>query len=352
MAKKPLKVFLDANIVIRVGKPPGAPLMPRVADLVEAGLVRVVTTDLTKTEVAKKHANNDFDIIGGIAGTRFRKLVEEALNIALPSISSEDLQTKLFEKYQTSTEVMFERLRAEALSIDEVKPSAVFESYSRKTGLFSGQAKKVQFPDAFIWEALRAIATESDPLIIVTDDGDFDVVIREHEHITRLKSIPDLFAKLGLRTETVPDVETFFEEHEDDVVAVVDREVRDWGLQVSDIDDAEIDESTVNKVTFRDLATFRTAGESKDILVVGQLEMNVNVSYNHPDWDSATYDSEDKILIPHHHVVGEDNVDIEASFTMTLNVDKNGKPAKIAEFSFADDDFIWVSLAPSDYDFK
>ena len=52
----PTARFLDANVVIRVGKPPGAPLMPRVADLVEAGLVRVVTTDLTKAEVAKKHA--------------------------------------------------------------------------------------------------------------------------------------------------------------------------------------------------------------------------------------------------------------------------------------------------------
>ena len=116
MTKKPPKVFLDFNVVIRAGKPPGAPVMPRVADLVEAGLVRVVTTDLTKTEVAKKHANNDFDIIGGVAGTRFRKLVEEALNVTLPSISSEELQTKLFEKYQTSTEAMFEKLRAETLS--------------------------------------------------------------------------------------------------------------------------------------------------------------------------------------------------------------------------------------------
>ena len=75
---------------------------------------------------------------------------------------------------------MFERLRAETLSIDSVKPSAVFESYRQETGLFSGEAKKEQFPDAFIWETLKAAATKSDPLTIVTDDGDFDAVIREH----------------------------------------------------------------------------------------------------------------------------------------------------------------------------
>lgn len=326
--------------------------MPRVTDLVNAGLVKVVTTDLTKAEVAKKHANNDFEIIGGITRKRFRALVEEVIGFNLPTISSEELQSRLFEKYQKSTDAMFERLRAETLAIDGVKPSAVFESYGRKTGLFSGEAKKAQFPDAFIWEVLKAIATKDDPLIIVADDADFDGVVRDHEHFTRLKSIPDLFAKLDLQIEAAPDVEAFLEDHKDDVVAVVDKEVDDRGLQVSDIEDAEIDGSTVSKVSFQDLTTFRAAGDSKDILVVGQLEMNVDVSYSHPDWDSATYDSEDKISIPHHHVAGEGNVDIEANFTMTLNVDKGGKPAKIAEFSFVGDDFLWVSLSPSEYDFK
>jgi hypothetical protein len=47
------KIFLDANIVIRAGRPPGSPLIPRVADLVDAGYVKVVTTDLTMIEIAK-----------------------------------------------------------------------------------------------------------------------------------------------------------------------------------------------------------------------------------------------------------------------------------------------------------
>jgi PIN domain len=352
MAKKPLKVFLDANVVIRAGKPPGTPLIPRVTDLVDAGLVKIVTTDLTKIEIAKKHASNDFEIIGGIARRRFRELTKETIGVELPTISAGELKNKLFEKYQPLTNDMFMKLRAETLSIDEVKPSAVFESYRRETGLFSGEAKKHQFPDAFIWEILKACATKDDPLIIVTDDGDLDAVIGEHEHVTRLKSIPDLFGKLGLKTDAAPDVKAFFQENESELVAAVDNELNQWGLQVMDIQDAEIDEANVQKVTIADFATFRAAGESKDILVMGQLEMEVHVSYNHPDWDSATHDSEDKVLIPHHNVDGEKDVDIDANFTMTLNVDAKGKPEKIAEFSFNDEDFIWVSLTPNDYDFK
>ena len=75
-------------------------------------------------------------------------------------------------------------------------------------------------------------------------------------------------------------------------------------------------------------------------------------SYHHPDWDTATYDSEDKVLLPHHTVEGEKNIDVEADFSMTLKVDRHGKPKSIAEFSFDDDNFVWVSIGPNDYDYK
>ena len=80
--------------------------------------------------------------------------------------------------------------------------------------------------------------------------------------------------------------------------------------------------------------------------------MDVSVSYHHPDWDTATWDSEDKVALPHRDVAGEKNVDVEADFSMTLKVDRLGKPISIAEFSFEDDNFFWVSIAPNDLDYK
>jgi hypothetical protein len=348
----PRKIFLDVNVVIRAGKPPGGPLMPRVADLVDAGYVKVVTTDLTKMEIAKKHAGNDFETIGDLTKRRVRELAAEMLGVELPAISPADLHRKLLEKYQASVEQMFKSLRAETLSIDSVKPSVVFDAYARRTGLFGDDAKKDQFPDAFIFEVLKAVAKQSDPLTIVSDDKDFAAVIKGADHISRLNSIPDLFAELGFTIEAAPDVEDFVKDNLDEIVATVHDELNQWGLQVSDVNDAEIDESTVENVRFVDFRTFRTAGEGKDILVVGRIEMDVKVSYHHPDWDTATYDSEDKVLLPHHTVEGEKNIDVEADFSMTLKVDRHGKPKSIAEFSFDDDNFVWVSIGPNDYDYK
>jgi hypothetical protein len=167
-ADRPRRVFLDANVVIRAGKPPGGPLIPRVADLVDAGYIKVVTTDLTKIEIAKNHGANDFEVIGDLTRRRVRDLADEILAVKLPEISPVELQQRLIEKYHAAVEQMFSSLRAETLSIDSVKPSVVFDAYARRTGLFGDDAKKDQFPDAFIFEALKATVTKSDPLTIVS----------------------------------------------------------------------------------------------------------------------------------------------------------------------------------------
>jgi len=271
--------------------------------------------------------------------------------VKLPELSSADLHRKLLDKYQVSVDEMFRSPRAETLPIDSVKPSVVFDAYARKIGLFGDDAKKDQFPDAFIFEVLKAGATKRDPLTIISDDKDFTAAIKDAEHITWLKSIADLFAELGLTIEAAPDVEDFVENNLDQIVAIVHNELNQWSLQVSDVDDGEIEDSTVEHVRFVDFRTFRTAGARKDILVVGRIEMDVKVSYHHPDWDTATYDSEDKLLLPHHTVEGEKNIDVEADFSMTLKVDQHGKPTSIAEFSFDDDDFIWVSIGPNELDY-
>lgn len=149
MKKKPQKVFLDANLVIQTGKPPGGPLIERVRDLVEAGIISVLTTDLTITEIAKKHADNDYQVIKEVGRPHFRKTVEAIVGSTLPDISKADLRAKISAVYKESTRAMFTGLKASVLKIDDVKPSAVFIAYSERTGFFL-EGKKDQFPDAFI----------------------------------------------------------------------------------------------------------------------------------------------------------------------------------------------------------
>jgi len=201
MAKKkpPQKVFLDANVVISAGKPPGGPIISRVEDLVDAGLVEILTTDLTIAEVAKKHAENDYDVIKDAARPHFRDIVQEHLGAKLPKITKAEMKQQISKTYHKKVTEMFDRLKATTLPIDEVKPSTVFDDYSNQKGFFSGDGKKDQFADAFIFEAIKAEASEATPVIIVSEDGDFKKPVAETDQSGSSNPFPSCLRSSGLR---------------------------------------------------------------------------------------------------------------------------------------------------------
>ncbi len=344
--KKVPKVFLDANVVIQAGKPPGGPVLVRVKDLVEAELITVLTTDLTCTEVAKKHAENDYEVIKEVGRPHFRKTVEEVTGDKLGNTTKAELKAKLAEGYGQSTKAMFEGLVATTLAIDSVKPSAVFSAYSAEEGFFAGQGKKDQFPDAFIFECLKAEASEEQPVIIVSNDGDFEKPVEGQNHISLVKSLPELFETLGLQVDA-PELDDFFEGHKEDLVEAVDRELSDWGL-IGDIEGSDIEDTRVTEVEVSELTSFGSTDEEGSILVVARISVTADVSYTHPNWEDAIYDSEDKRLYPFEDVSGETEVSFDVDVSMSIAVNEESDPEEIDELRFRNDNFQYVELYPFD----
>ena len=338
------KIFLDANVLIQEGKT-GSPIIERLIDLVDAGLVCILTTDLTIIEVAKKHAENDLDVVKEFARPHFRAILNGVLGETLPEISKATIKESLLKKYNESTSRLFKSLGATILSVDEVQPSTVLGAYSRREGFFSGEGKKDQFPDAFIFECLKKIATSESPIIIVSSDSDFIGPTKAAINISLVKNFPDLFAALGLEIEA-PAVEGFFDDDREVLVSSFDTELGNWGLQVSDVSEAEIDEATVTNVKLNHFAAFRFLEDSANILVVGYATVAANVLYTHPNWDTASWDSEDHVARAWEDVSGETEVGFEVRFSMTLTVDASGKPVALDNLSFLDDSFVYVEIQP------
>lgn len=346
MLEKHIKVFLDANIIIRAGKPPGGPLLVRLMDLVDADFISVFTTDITLHEVANKHAENDYRFIKEVGRPHFRKLVKNHLGTELPNITKNDLKQRLVDKYRRSTEEMFENLRCRNLSIDDVKPSVVFSAYAANEGFFSPECKKDQFPDAFIFECLKATATLGQPLIIVSDDGDFDKPSENEGSISLVKSLPELFEALGLKVDA-PAVEEFLTLNEQELIHAIDVELANWGL-IGDIEDSEVEEATVTSLEDIEITSFGSIDRAGPILVIGRVSVDANVCFTHPNWDEAMYDSEDRRLIPFSNVSGEMQIDLELDLSMLLAVNDQGEPHRIMELTFRNDDFQYIELTLDD----
>jgi hypothetical protein len=346
MPKPKAQIFLDANIVIGAGKPPGGPELSRVADLVKAGIVTVLTTDLTVTEVVKKHVQNDFELTKAVCAAHFRTAIATITDTELPAINRSQLRQLLQSTYSTSVKAMFDRLGAKALTIDNVKPSAVFDAYANGSGFFGGEGKRDQFPDAFTFECLKQVATPDSPVIVVSQDGDFDKPVQAETNIILVKSLPELFTELGLEM-VAPEVDTFFDSHHDELIKLVDRELSDWTLY-GDVEDSEIDNTDVTAVEIKQLVAFKPTGEGDPILVVGKMSVKATADYTHPDWDNASYDSEDKILIPYGDVDGQTELDLDIDFSVFLLIGEGGDPEEFEDLKFQNDDFVYVSLSSYD----
>lgn len=344
-------VFLDANILISAGKPPGGPEITRIRNLVEAGLIQVVTTDLTIMEVAKHHANNDLKIMGDVTAPHVRKLIHQHLGVTLPDIKKGELSEKLRQEYRAEVKGMLGQLGAKPLSVDAISPSTVLDAYSSGEGFFAESGKKDQFPDAFAFEALKLVASEAEPVIVVSADKDFTHPASLEKHIAHVESLVGLFAHLGFQYDDA-EVEDWLEEHSDLIVPLADTELSGWGLQ-GDVEDSEIDETTVTGVTIKKVtAAFKPTTEGDPILVLATIAALTTVSYSHPDWDNASYDSEDKVLIPWDTVSGETEIEVEIDVSLTVTVDDQGDPNGVEDISFRNDDFVYVTLHPVDlYDY-
>ena len=342
-SKKHAKVFLDANIVIRAGKPPGGQMLERLKYLVNVGLITVLTTDLTCQEVAKKHAENDYKIIKDIGRGHFRRVVKEVLGTELPEITKIQLKAKLAKLYEHKTKDMFRELGCKTLTIDGVKPSIVFSSYVTNKGFFTQEGKKNQFPDAFIFECLKAKASKKEPIIIVSNDHDFEKPVEGEPNISLVESLPKLFEELGLKDEAPDiDINDFLERNEHELLEAVTYELECWGL-VGDVPGSKINRTIVTGVRAVELESFGPTGKGGPILVVGCLRVNTEISYTHPDWEKGMYYSEYEDF-SHGNVNGETEVEFEVDMSMSLAVDKDDNPKNIEEVNFLSNNFQYIEL--------
>jgi hypothetical protein len=334
----PRVVFLDANVI--VGKGWDHPLLQRFMDLVYAGLVLPVTTDLTKTEIAKVLAEKDFGSISQFTQPRARRLAEQLFGLPVPEIDAVALRERLLGIHLARTRQFFEEIGAIESEVDSVKPSVVMAAYANRTGVFAEGAKKQQFNDAFILEALRPLANQ-DGLVIVSADSDFHVAVKDEPHFRALKGLPELFSELGLKSDRTADVRAFLKRRAMTVVAVFDNLLHSTGIRIGDVPASEVLRFQVTRVDFPFLQSFRTAS-GEGLFVTAGVAMTTTVDYAYPDWENEEAIQPGSQWLTIANATKE--IVISAPCTLILRTDKAGEPLELSTAYFDDDSFTVVKM--------
>ena len=343
---------MDATIVIQTGKPPGGVLFKQLIALVNCGLMCVITTDLTKQEIAKKHMQNDYDMVGVVRRPHFRALLSTVLGIDIPAVTHQQVQDILLEQREKDVNAMFSELSAETLFVDTVKPSAIFADYIMGRGLFGSNVKKNQFGDAFIFGALVQNVSAQNPLIIVSDDGDFHKVAKATDHISLFTSVAELFEFFGLNIDNLTSIEGFLKAKHDQLKTLVEEELIAWRLEGLEVEDADIEITNVVSLETKNIVGFRQLDQQGPALIMGTADAAVEVWFQHPDWDGAIYDREDDRLYTFDDVVGETTIDMTLHFAMELGMNDDGEPTVIGPVNILNKGFMYVDLYDDEYPYK
>lgn len=349
MAKPAQRVFVDANNWISWGYDFGRAEASTLQDLVEHGLVRVLVADLTITEIAKRFTKIEFDKVEPLTKTDFRTAAKRHLEIELPEMDRDKLRRAIFkQQLDAVTGALNERFEVDVCGIDTVKPSTVLDDYAHGTGLFGPSAKKDQFPDAFIFAAIAATTSKNSPLIVLSQDGDFTEACIKHRHITRVSTMPELLKALGLQPEdkalmaTVEAEVELFEESMTEALA-------DYTLDADDVEDAEVELLELLRIEDLEVRSLYRIIEGENTYIgFGHCSAELEVSYSHPDWDNAIWDSEDKRLIPIENVDGK-TIASTRGFSFSFLVDmEDGKPVRIYDCEVRESWSVFLSLHPYD----
>ena len=339
------RVFIDANVYISDGKPPGGDIIRAVRNLVNAGKVEVITTDITINEITKHFTNHDIKNLGGAFRPHVRKLIETISGVAVPEYDPAVIKEKFWQTNEENTRAMMSGLRAAELSADKVSARGVLTAYSQEIGFFDNGAKKDQISDAFIFETLRQLASEENPIVIYSKDGDFEKAATASQYISIVKEAGDLLALLDLRLTGKNLQRFFFPSQQEIIERLFQKELEDYEYICSDDFDWDVEFMHVERVEFEEIEDFEI--NEREILVTGDAYVTVMLHVSGDDMSNAIRDSDDGSYYAFDKIDADFRTTIEVPFNMTILVDQNGVPEKIPSVTVDNCKDFWFSLEES-----
>lgn len=104
------------------------------------------------------------------------------------------------------------------MNSNDVELNHVFRQYGRREGLFAEDRKKGQFADAVVFEQIREIATEQVPVVVYSNDVDFEKAAEPEPNLHHVRSWSELLTLLNVEDD-VPNIQGFLDAHANEVAA-------------------------------------------------------------------------------------------------------------------------------------
>lgn len=297
-------VFLDTSVYVGENFSFSGHLFSTLKSRIERRQSRLVTTRLTIQEVEAQIAKLVSEADQSMQKARRQsKILRNSRNPSAQGIFA-DLDRE--QLGQELTQLFFEFLSkfdVEVIEYEEIDVAQVFGLYFAKRAPFGDAKKKHEFPDAFTLKFIELYAEgENDLVHVVSTDEDMRQGIENFNNLVRHDSLADLLSVLAFKYDKLaPLCAEAFSAVEKSINETLVEQFSDKGFVLDD-QTGEVDEVFDVEVEPYEPKLLRVDhGEHDDVVscefeIITSINFSAQISYD--DLATASYDSEDKVLIP------------------------------------------------------
>jgi len=324
-----INVFIDTSIFIKMNFYYGHPTFVALKESVTQGRSRVLLTDVTIEEVkanvkeeistasqAIKKARNPAKILKNVAA-RYSSIFQD------PNI--EAITADIFKQFEDFTA----EVAAVIVPVEKAITNEVFNLYFNSALPFGEGKKKSEFPDAFVLSALNEWAKEEDQkLYVVSSDKDMKGIENNFHNLISTESLEQYLNEVTFYFEKLaPLAQELLRKNESQIIERIEEDFALLGFILDD-QDGEVYDVTVNKVGELSVSLISLTPPDKDKIGKAHIEITTAVDYSadveYDNLETASYDSEDKVLIPWEKVAKtvEDTEIVQVDLVFTFEIEE------------------------------
>lgn len=277
--------------------------------------IRILLTSITVEEVRSNISKEIDRSIQAIRKARkdariFKNLPEEPIGSIFTELDQNKLESKIYANFKK----FISDSGANVLSLSDVDADHVFSLYFGEKAPFGAGKKKSEFPDAFILAAVNlASEQESNPVYVVSKDKDFAAASENFQCVIYIESLEKYLDLVASHYEELaPLVAQLMVENQEVVKEAIKNQFLELGFYLGD-QEGEVYNVEVNEIWGLEEYLISVNDEIATFELTPTVDFTASISYD--DLDTASYDSEDKVLIPWR------KIDTEVERSQILQVD-------------------------------
>jgi hypothetical protein len=193
-------IFIDTEAYVREKFDWKSKSFTRIQELTEGRQIRVLTTSITKREVRK---NISETLAHAQSALKKYEVVIEQLGISTDNggNGANERLLKLFDEFMA-------RIKAEEITLTN-NLEKLFDDYFQRVPPFS-EAKKSEFPDAAVIDALRTFAKEKrQKIYVVSNDPDLKNCCAEGSNLIHVSSLNEIISRATVTRQFHDDLLNF-----------------------------------------------------------------------------------------------------------------------------------------------